>query len=135
MSFHPCLLFFLLLCFCPPSWMVVVCNRHCENGGECLTPDTCQCKPGWYGPTCSTGNTPAASMFLGEHPWDLPLFEIWNCVAHMAEMGSKMLSAAESPHSLESLHVSSAACSTSEKSYAGPLIWGKMKQQELNIRN
>ncbi|KAL1787423.1 von Willebrand factor D and EGF domain-containing protein, partial [Sigmodon hispidus] len=31
-----------------------VCNRYCENGGECVAPDVCQCKPGWYGPTCST---------------------------------------------------------------------------------
>jgi len=35
--------------------ILVVCNRHCENGGKCLKPDVCECKPGWYGPTCSTG--------------------------------------------------------------------------------
>lgn len=35
--------------------ILVVCNRHCENGGQCLKPDVCECKPGWYGPTCSTG--------------------------------------------------------------------------------
>lgn len=33
----------------------VVCNRHCENGGECVSPDVCKCKPGWYGPTCNSG--------------------------------------------------------------------------------
>ncbi|KAL6034535.1 hypothetical protein STEG23_034675, partial [Scotinomys teguina] len=32
----------------------VVCNRHCENGGECVAPYICQCQSGWYGPTCST---------------------------------------------------------------------------------
>lgn len=35
----------------------VVCNRHCENGGECVSPDVCKCKPGWYGPTCNSGTT------------------------------------------------------------------------------
>ncbi|KAM9216303.1 LOW QUALITY PROTEIN: von Willebrand factor D and EGF domain-containing protein [Dugong dugon] len=46
------------LCTCPYGFVgrceTMICNRHCENGGECLTPDVCQCKPGWYGPTCST---------------------------------------------------------------------------------
>uniref|UniRef100_A0A3B4Y8C8 von Willebrand factor D and EGF domains n=1 Tax=Seriola lalandi dorsalis TaxID=1841481 RepID=A0A3B4Y8C8_SERLL len=32
----------------------MVCNRHCENGGECVSPDVCRCKPGWYGPTCNS---------------------------------------------------------------------------------
>lgn len=35
----------------------VVCNRHCENGGECISPDVCRCKPGWNGPTCNSGTT------------------------------------------------------------------------------
>ncbi|ERE89283.1 von Willebrand factor D and EGF domain-containing protein [Cricetulus griseus] len=35
-------------------WDQVVCNRHCENGGECVAPDICQCKSGWNGPSCST---------------------------------------------------------------------------------
>ncbi|CAM9889917.1 unnamed protein product [Rangifer tarandus platyrhynchus] len=32
----------------------IVCNRYYENGGQCLKPDVCEYKPGWYGPTCST---------------------------------------------------------------------------------
>lgn len=40
---------------CEPLFFSVVCNRHCENGGECVSPDVCKCKPGWYGPTCNSG--------------------------------------------------------------------------------
>lgn len=36
-------------------WIVVVCSRHCHNGGQCVSPDECRCPPGWTGPSCETG--------------------------------------------------------------------------------
>lgn len=42
----------VFICGCVST---VVCTRHCENGGECVSPDVCKCKPGWYGPTCNSG--------------------------------------------------------------------------------
>lgn len=46
----------------------VVCNRHCENGGECTSPDVCKCKSGWYGPTCNSGNANQHHVFLLRSP-------------------------------------------------------------------
>eukprot|EP00598_Pedospumella_elongata_P012679 CAMPEP_0185006192 /NCGR_PEP_ID=MMETSP1098-20130426/83933_1 /TAXON_ID=89044 /ORGANISM="Spumella elongata, Strain CCAP 955/1" /LENGTH=2045 /DNA_ID=CAMNT_0027534327 /DNA_START=353 /DNA_END=6490 /DNA_ORIENTATION=+ len=30
------------------------CTQICENGGRCVGPDQCQCKPGWTGVDCTT---------------------------------------------------------------------------------
>lgn len=47
---------------CCPGWQQTspyesscttpVCTAECHNGGKCAAPDTCQCSPGWEGPTC-----------------------------------------------------------------------------------
>ncbi|KAK7497024.1 hypothetical protein BaRGS_00011760, partial [Batillaria attramentaria] len=47
---------------CCPGWQQTspydnscsqpVCSAECQNGGTCIGPDTCQCAPGWTGPTC-----------------------------------------------------------------------------------
>lgn len=31
-----------------------VCSQVCQNGGNCVSPNTCQCSSGWSGPSCST---------------------------------------------------------------------------------
>uniref|UniRef100_A0A8C6TYC0 EGF-like domain-containing protein n=1 Tax=Neogobius melanostomus TaxID=47308 RepID=A0A8C6TYC0_9GOBI len=36
------------------SCALLVCSRHCENGGQCVAPDVCRCEPGWHGPTCAS---------------------------------------------------------------------------------
>lgn len=46
---------FKITCAVDTNMFTVVCNRHCENGGECVSPDVCKCKPGWYGPICNSG--------------------------------------------------------------------------------
>lgn len=42
-------------CMCFGFIYTVVCNRHCQNGGKCASPDECECLAGWTGPSCETG--------------------------------------------------------------------------------
>ncbi|XP_069771718.1 epidermal growth factor-like protein 7 [Narcine bancroftii] len=49
---------------CCPGWRrphitasscdVPVCTWSCRNGGSCIRPNTCACRPGWSGHSCST---------------------------------------------------------------------------------
>jgi len=36
-------------------YLPVVCNRHCHNGGVCVSPDECKCRSGWSSPSCEIG--------------------------------------------------------------------------------
>eukprot|EP00554_Chaetoceros_debilis_P016874 CAMPEP_0194126972 /NCGR_PEP_ID=MMETSP0150-20130528/60272_1 /TAXON_ID=122233 /ORGANISM="Chaetoceros debilis, Strain MM31A-1" /LENGTH=2248 /DNA_ID=CAMNT_0038820867 /DNA_START=651 /DNA_END=7398 /DNA_ORIENTATION=- len=33
--------------------MTATCSFPCENGGRCIRPDQCECRPGWEGPDCT----------------------------------------------------------------------------------
>lgn len=55
-----------ILFFC---LIVVVCSRHCHNGGQCASPDECMCLPGWTGPSCETGECVLVCMWC-----------VWQCV-------------------------------------------------------
>ncbi|XP_070569386.1 epidermal growth factor-like protein 7 [Ptychodera flava] len=30
-----------------------ICSPGCENGGKCVSPNVCDCQPGFFGPRCS----------------------------------------------------------------------------------
>lgn len=40
------------LCF--PFRLLALCTDECDHG-RCVSPDTCQCEPGWGGLDCSSG--------------------------------------------------------------------------------
>ncbi len=33
-----------------------ICTVLCENGGQCIGPDTCNCTENWESGTCGIGN-------------------------------------------------------------------------------
>lgn len=46
---------------------VVVCSRHCHNGGQCVSPDKCVCPPGWTGLSCENGECVSLSVCVCVH--------------------------------------------------------------------
>lgn len=43
-------LFVSFVCFCLSA--VAVCAKPCLNGGKCISPDKCRCRPPFSGPRC-----------------------------------------------------------------------------------
>ena len=44
---------------CSPGWsgadcQTPLCVQECANRGECVAPDTCECKYGWFDANCTT---------------------------------------------------------------------------------
>lgn len=39
---------------CSPLPLLALCTEECDHG-RCVSPDTCQCEPGWGGLDCSSG--------------------------------------------------------------------------------
>ena len=37
-------------------FILAICNKTCQNGGECVAPDICSCPPNFSGPQCTAGN-------------------------------------------------------------------------------
>lgn len=46
--------YFLFLCLSVLLSLEARCNEECAHG-RCVSPDTCQCEPGWGGLDCSSG--------------------------------------------------------------------------------
>lgn len=49
----------------PMSWVCVVanCSPQCQNGGMCLRPQLCVCKPGSKGKACEQKTQPSSQPF------------------------------------------------------------------------
>ena len=39
-------------------YFAAICSSPCENGGECIAPETCACRRGYTGSTCQIGELP-----------------------------------------------------------------------------
>ena len=38
-----------------PFFLLAICVGGCNNGGTCVSPNTCECRAGWTGSRCGTG--------------------------------------------------------------------------------
>ena len=38
------------------NFYIAICNKSCLNGGTCIAPEKCSCKPGYTGEQCAAGN-------------------------------------------------------------------------------
>lgn len=46
------------------TFLKAICSPTCENGGSCTAPGSCNCAPGYTGPSCSNGTVRLLTTLL-----------------------------------------------------------------------
>ena len=54
---------------------LAICTGGCAHGGTCISPERCQCRPGWKGSKCRSGENYATLLLPQQRVSDFSLVQ------------------------------------------------------------